>query len=115
LLLGLDLNLPCIGSSQIRRIISFIHIVTIVLIVGEAFSDEVFAGLRNLGFRGEDDLSCVQDRLVLEDSLLRFVVTKGFLSKEDLEKDNTNAPYVNLKRNKSQARDFLLLNLSWED
>lgn len=95
LLLGLDLNLASVGSSQIRRVISFIHIVAIVLIVGEAFSDEVFAGLRNLGFSGEDDLSCVQDCLVLEDSLLGFVVTKGFLSEEDLKKDNTDAPYVN--------------------
>jgi len=115
LLLGLDLDLASIGSSQIRRVISFIHIVAIVLIVGEAFSDEVFAGLRNLGFSGEDDLSCVQDCLVLEDSLLGFVVTKGFLSEEDLKKDNTDAPYVNLKRYKGQLQDYLLLNLSWED
>ena len=51
-----------------------------MLIVREAFPDEVLASIWDLWFGREDDLSRIKDGLVLKDGLLGFVMAEGLLT-----------------------------------
>lgn len=50
--------------------------------------------LGDLRFRREDDLSSVEDSLILKDSLLRFIVTERFLTEKDFKEDYSNTPNI---------------------
>lgn len=68
------------------------------MVVRQTLADEVLAPVRDLGTRGERNLTGVQDGLVLQYHLLRLIVAKGLLAKDKLEEDYTYGPNVNLVR-----------------
>jgi hypothetical protein len=67
-----------------------------MLVIGEALSDEILARFGYLRLQREYYFTSIQDCLILQDSLLGFVMAKRLLPEEQLKKDYTNAPDVNL-------------------
>jgi hypothetical protein len=69
-----------------------------MLIVRETFSNEVFASIGDLRLGWKYDFSCIQNRLILQDSLLGFVMAERLLTEKDFEEDHSDTPNVHLKR-----------------
>ena len=74
------------------------------MVIGQASSDELFAGVRDAGLLRELNLSGIQDGLIPDYRHLRFIVSKGFHTEEKLVENDTDAPYINLETRGEKLR-----------
>ena len=66
-----------ISTPQIWAIVSLVHIVAVLMVIGQTPANEVFARIRDGWFLRELDRARIKNCLVANDSHLRFVVAKG--------------------------------------
>lgn len=52
------------------------------MVIGQAFADEFLTRVTDGWLGGESDLSRIQDSIVSDDSLLRFIMAEWFLTEK---------------------------------
>ena len=72
------------------------------MVIGQTPSDELFAGVWDARLLRELNLSGIQDGLIPDYRHLRFIVSKGFHTKEKLVENDADAPYINLETRKGK-------------
>jgi len=82
------------GATQVRAVVSLIHIISVVVVICKAIADEFLATITYLRLSWEHYLASIQDCLVFQDGLLWLVVTKGFRTKKKLVENYSYAPNV---------------------
>jgi hypothetical protein len=68
------------------------------MVVGQAFSNEVFAAVSNRRLGREEDLLGIEDGLVAHYSHLCLIMTEGLYPKDELKENNSYTPDVDLNR-----------------
>jgi len=77
-------------ASQIGTVISFVNIVSVLMVIGKAFSNEVFALVSHGWLHWETYFFSIKDSLVSYDCHLGFVVPKGFHAEQKFKENYTN-------------------------
>ena len=83
-------------STQVWTVVCLVNIVSILVMISQASTDELFASVRDGWFLWELHLSCIEDGLVSYDCHLRLIVSEWLHSEKQLVKDDAHAPNVNL-------------------
>ena len=84
-------------SAQVWTVVRLVHIIPVLVVIGQTPSDEFFTGVWDAGLLRKLNLSGIQDGLIPDYRHLRFIVAKWFHTEEELVKNYTNAPYVHLE------------------
>ena len=84
-------------SAQVWTVVRLVHIIPVLVVIGQTPSDEFFTGVWDAGLLRKLNLSGIQDGLIPDYRHLRFIVSKWFHTEEELVKNYTNAPYVHLE------------------
>ena len=87
-----------LGTAQVRPVAGLVDVESVLVVVGQAFPNEVLAALRYLWLGREDYFARVENCLVLEYGLLTLIVAERFGTEEQLEENDANAPYVHFVR-----------------
>jgi hypothetical protein len=98
------------AAPQIWAVIRLVHVVAILVVVGHALPDELLAPVRYAGLLRESHIASIEDRLVPHDGHLRLVVAEWLHTEEQLEKDYTHAPNINLKKD-DYVRNLLVMGV----
>ena len=95
-------------TAQVWTVIRLVHIVPILVVIGQTSSDELFTGVRDAGLLWELNLPGIQDGLVPDYRHLRFIMSKGFHTKEKLVENNADAPYIHLETRRQGSKVKIL-------
>lgn len=68
------------------------------MVVGQASSNEILAGVGYCWLCREHNLSCIENCLVAHDGHLSLIVAEWFNAENQFVEDHSNAPNVNLEK-----------------
>lgn len=83
-------------STKIAAVVSFINIISVLVMISQAFSNKVLASIRNLWSRWKCNFPCIQNCLIFQNWLLRLIMAKRFFTKQKFKENYTNWPYIYL-------------------
>ena len=96
-------------STQIWTVVCLVDIVSILVMISQATTDELFAAVRDGWFLWELHLSSIEDSLVSHDRHLRLIVSEWLHPEKQLVKDDAYAPNVNLRNSYKDYKYIFVL------
>ena len=95
--------------TQIWTVVCLVDIVSILVMISQATTDELFAAVWDGWFLWELHLSSIEDGLVSHDRHLRLIVSEWLHPEKQLVKDDAHAPNVNLRNSYKDYKYIFVL------